>query len=115
MLMNSMKKRMMTVNCIILSLLRLFAHFLTSIQLFGRRTDDENGDASLADVYNDDLEDDEDNSDYVEEAEGDDGDEDDSDLGEEEEDDAGTEPTTQPAAEGSFANDYIFLCFCCKY
>lgn len=67
-------------------------------------TDDENGDASLADVYNEDLDDDDDNSDYVEEAEGD---EEDSDLGEEEEDDAGTEQTTQPSAEGMFAISWL--------
>lgn len=61
----------------------------------------------MADVYNDDIEDD--NSDYVEEAEGD---EDDSDLGEEEEDDAGTEQTTQKPAEGLFAIDFLYLFYC---
>lgn len=58
----------------------------------------------MADVYNDDIEDD--NSEYVEEAEGE-GEEDDSDLGEEEDDedagDAGPEQTTQQPAEGLFA------------
>lgn len=69
------------------------------------RTDDENGDASLADVYNEDIEDD--NSDYVEEGEGE---EDDSDLGEEEEDEAGTEPSAQQPAEGAFPNDFLSDC-----
>lgn len=59
----------------------------------------------MADVYNEDIEDD--NSDYVEEGEGE---EDDSDLGEEEEDEAGTEPSAQQPAEGEFLYDFSYNC-----